>query len=134
MSDLDISELAGDISIAGNKFIVLRRQEVVNDFGESVLQTVPLPAWGAVFPTGDNALEMTEGYSTQANGLTVITKFRLRGATKDEMQDTFQPDVIRWLGNHYKVMVVNSYSQYGIGFIEAECVLTDYQEAVVTPQ
>ena len=125
MSELDVSDLLLDPEIGGNAFQVIRRQQTVNGYGETVLTQTTLDAVGAVYPTGDNRLQRQADFSTQADTITVVTRFRLRGASKSG-GDAYQPDIVLWNGNHYVVADINQYTNYGAGFIEAQCTATDF--------
>jgi hypothetical protein len=131
MADIDVSDLLGDPDFI-DTFTVLRRQETTNNSGESTLAitTYPTPPdlpqpYGAVFPTGDNKLVRQQDFTTQSSTITVITQFRLRGSSKSGGSE-FQPDIVVWNGGNYVVSNVNEYTQYGAGFIEAECTSIDF--------
>src|ERR1039458_3761681 len=137
MAEIDVSELTLDPFLMGEHFTVLRRQDVVNDFGESVTTNVTLPGIGAVYPSGENSLLSHEAFQTQARAITVVTKFALRGSSRDQGQaeaQLFQPDVVLWLGNHYQVRKVESYSQFVAGFVQADCIAIDYALLEETPE
>jgi hypothetical protein len=132
MPDIDVSDLTLDSDIAGESFSVIRRQETVGANGASTLEATTLPAAGdppivgAIFPSGDNSLVREEAYQTQAEALTVITQFRLRGASKDANGNSFQPDIVVWNGGNYLVKSIKPWTSYGAGFIEAECTSYDF--------
>lgn len=130
MPDIELLEVLLDPEIAGERFAVLRRQEAVSSHGRSVLTPANHSAIGAVTPTGDNSLVREQAYTSQANSIRVVTQFRLRGAGKDGQGRLFQPDLVFWNNTYYIVQSVNDYSQYGAGFIEAECTAFDYQDRV----
>lgn len=132
MPDIDVSDLTLDSDIAGESFSVIRRQDTVGANGTSTLETTTLPGAGdppivgAIFPSGDNSLVREEAYQTQAEALTVITQFRLRGASKDANGNSFQPDIVVWNGGNYLVKSIKAWTSYGAGFVEAECVSFDF--------
>ena len=136
MAQIDVGDITLDPYLAGNHFIVLRRQDMVNIYGESVTTDVPLPGVGAVYPSGENSLLREEAFETQGNTITVVTRFALRGPSKDQghSAQVFQPDVVLWEGNHYQVRIVNNYNQFGAGWVEAECIAVDYALTEITPQ
>jgi len=128
VSSLDVSDLLSDPDVAGVGFSVIRRKETVGNNGRPTLTTTQTDNLsGAVYPSGDNSLTREEAFSTQTNSITVVTKFRLRGAGKDANGDTYQPDIVLYAGDHFLVRVVNDFTKFGAGFVEAECVGTDYQ-------
>ena len=52
--------------------------------------------------------------------ITVVTQFKLQPLTS-----TNGPDIVVWQGNNFRVKSVNDWSQYGNGFVNAVCELTD---------
>lgn len=134
MAQIDVSDITLDPYLAGTSFVVLRRLSKVNDFGEGILTVASLPAVGAIYPSGDNSLARQEAFETQGNSITVVTRFALRGAGKDEQGNLFQPDIVLWEGNHYQVRSINDYNRYGVGFYEVECTSIDYQVSAETSE
>lgn len=120
MPQIDVTRLTRSPMIAGSAFQVQRRRQVVNRFGETVTRTTLLDGVGAVYPSGDNSLVRQADYEVQANTITVVTTFRLQGAAAVGSTN-YLPDLVIWNGNPYLVSTVNDFSQYGAGFIEAEC-------------
>lgn len=124
---VDVSDILLDPDIAGQDFTVIRRQETVNSFGESVWSAQHIPnVVGSVQPGGDNALQREEGQDAQANSITVVTPFRLRGVAKGPGSNRYKPDIILWSGSHFEVMSLNSWGDFGGGFVEAECSSITY--------
>lgn len=129
MPQIDVSDVTLDPEIAGERFSVVRRAEVVNDFGESVVVSRTYPRVpGSVTPTAPNSLAREEAYQTQQKTIQVIARFRLRGVARDGAGAKFQPDLILWRGDAYLVTTVDDYSQYGAGFVRADCASTDYED------
>lgn len=127
MSLIDVSDLTLDVDIAGQQFTVIRRSELVDNSGDgNLMPTTYGPLYGAIYPTGDNALARTEEFSTQEKTITVLTKFRLTGPQIDSGGATYNSDIIVWKGNNYEVIRINDYGSFGQGFIEAECQAVDY--------
>lgn len=125
MPQLDVTDLLFDQDLA-DTFSVQRRQQAVNSWGETTTSvTVFEDLSGAVYPTGNNSLVKQAAFETQAETITVVTTFRLRGVSQDSSQQAFLPDLVLWQGNQYLVSMVNDYSQYGQGFIQAECASTN---------
>jgi hypothetical protein len=123
---LDVSDVLTDPDIAGERLEVVRRFETVNGFGESVVTTKRYAVRGSVTPVGDNSLIREEAYQAEAQTILVVTAFLLRGPSKNPAGQSFQPDVILWLGDSYVVRVLNDYSRYGAGMVEAECSSIDF--------
>lgn len=126
MPEIDVTDVLLDADVAGQSFTVLRRQERVDQYGISstVVQAIS-DVLGSVQPTGDNSLIREDAYDAQAKTLKVITSFRLRGVSTSAGQN-YKPDQIQWNGDTYEVRVVDDFSQFGGGMIEAECVQVDY--------
>jgi hypothetical protein len=124
--DIDVTDVLLDPMIAGERFTVLRRRELVNNLGVAEWQWETFPnIIGSVTPTGDQSLVRDEGFQAQAKTILVITAFKLRGESKDEARRNYQPDVVVWNENYYMVRTVDDYSRYGAGFVQAECSSTD---------
>lgn len=130
MSAIDVTDVLLSLDIAAQSFSVVRRQETVNDFGEGVKgATVLGPFIGACQPLGDNSLLREESYTTGKNGLTVWSPFRLFSASRKADGTTYQPDLILFDGNYYIVRVLNEWTQWGEGFVQAECIGFDFVQA-----
>lgn len=112
--------------ISAEPFQVIRRREVVNDFGRVDLTTETLDAKGAITPTGDNTLNRGESFQAQPATIRVITIFRLRGESYTDADGSYQPDLVLWKGAHYLVVTTNSYTSYGAGFTDVECSSIDF--------
>ncbi len=128
MPELDVTDVLLDADVAGTSFDVVRRPEVVTQAG---LSTTPLDrivrgVLGSVTPTGDNSLVRDEAYDAQAKAIRVITSFRLRGVSHTTGAADYKPDRVLWNGDCYEVRVVDGWSAYGGGMVEAECVQVDY--------
>ena len=127
MAEVDVTDVLIDSDVAGDSFSVLRRQEYVDDYGISrVVTKTILDVLGSVQPTGDNSLTRDQAYDVQAKTLKIITQFRLRGVSVSSSDSQYKPDQIQWNDDTYEVRVVDDYSLFGGGFVEAECVQIDY--------
>lgn len=126
MPEIDLSDLVLDPDVAGQTFTVVRRQETVSASGFSQVVAKSIPVIGSVQPTGDNSLVREDAYDAQAKTLKVVTQFRLRGVSASSGGSTFKPDRVLWGGDCYEVRVVDDYSQFGGGLVEAECVQVVY--------
>ena len=134
MPDIDVTEVLLDAVVAAEPFSVVRRQEVVSAAGVVTTQDVVVEdLLGSIFPSGDSSLLREEALQTQEQAITVVTTFLLRGAGADTGGASYQPDVVLWKGGTYQVRVVRSYSQYGAGMVEAECLGTAYRGLAPTP-
>jgi hypothetical protein len=126
MPQIDVTDILLDPFIAGETFVVLRRLETVNSFGESVVLAESFNAIGSVVPMGDQSLTREGAFEVQSKTIRVITATRLRGASKDGTKQSFQPDVILWRSDYFVVSSIDDYTRYGGGFNEAECRSIDH--------
>lgn len=126
---LDLSDVITDPFLA-DTFVVVRRMQIVNGQGETVI--IPMGNFGAVgvvTPTGNNSLVRAEAYESQADSIQIITMFRLRGASKDTAGINWQPDLVQWNGITYLIKTLNDFTRFGAGFIQADAIATDYNPA-----
>jgi hypothetical protein len=123
---IDVDEVLISDDIAGSTFTVTRRVETVGSNGRPTITTSTLTGVGSIVPTGDNSLVREEAYTQQLNSIKVITSLRLYGAGVDTKGVKYQPDIITWRNGTYIVRVVNDYSVYGAGLVEAECIAYQY--------
>lgn len=129
MPFIDVTELAFDPDLADNLFQVIRRPQSVSPAGKVTITERPaVDARGAVWPSGDNSLSRVEAYETMANSITVLTTFRLRGPSR-QGNAQFAPDLIVFKGSRYIVRDLKSFTQYGAGFMLAECLSIDFVDA-----
>lgn len=127
MPIIDVNEVLLSLDIAQQSFSVVRRQETVNNFGESVKGASVLgPFIGACQPLGDNSLLREEQFSTGKNGITVWTSFRLYSASRTTAGVTYQPDLIVFENDYYIVRLLDKWTQWGEGFVRAECIGYDF--------
>jgi hypothetical protein len=116
VASLDVS----DVTICpefSDTFQLMRRQEMISSHGRttvSVQQTQNI--LGTLYPTGDNSLVRQEDFQHGQETLTIATPFRLRIGSPG-----YQPDYIAFRGDLYMVRSVQDYTQYGAGFVVAEC-------------
>lgn len=115
MATLDVSFVPGCAEF-GDIFQVVRRAEAIDNFGRSSTTQVIATALGTIYPTGDNRLVRQEDYQRGAKTLTLVTTYRLQQAAPG-----YQPDVVLFRGNQFVVTSVEDFSQYGAGFVVAEC-------------
>lgn len=129
MPDLDLTELMNDPDFC-ETFIVVRRKTKVNDHGRSDNTPERITVVGSVTPTADNSLTRDMAMQMQAKSVKVITRFALRGPSKDKSaagtELRYMPDVIVWQGDSYEPVDIRDYSRFGAGFIEADCMSVDY--------
>lgn len=123
MAEIDVTDVLLDSDVAGDAFTVIRRREVVGDNGMSIVQSNTVPnVLGSVQPTGDNSLMREEAYDAQLKTIKVITQFRLRGPSQTTGAAQYKPDQIVWRGDLYEVKVLDDWTLFGGGMVEAECL------------
>jgi galactose-6-phosphate isomerase len=122
MASLDVTwiPLCAEFSDA---FEVVRRPEQISQFGRVELNGSTIVAYGTIYPTGDNSLVRKDDHQRAAKTLTVVTPFRLHMSAPG-----MQPDLILYRGNTFIVSAVRDYTQFGAGFIEAECSSIEAQD------
>ncbi len=123
---IDLTPVLLDPEIAGEGFQVIRRMEIVNSYGESVLSYKTYTPIGQVIPTARNSLVREQSFSSQEKAIRVITSFKLRGASKDDVGQNYQPDLIFWKSGYYICQEIEDFSQYGAGFVSADCSAFDW--------
>lgn len=123
---VDVTDILVDPDIAGQSFTVIRRQEIVNDFGESTVVKAQIPAVGSVQPEGENDLLREDAFDAMAKTIIVVTSFRLRGVAKGPNKSRFKPDIVLWEGNYFEVVELKGWGDFGFGFVEATCTSVHY--------
>jgi hypothetical protein len=124
MADLDISELLEDPDFA-DECTVIRRRQVVDDNGRSSdVNTTFDSIVMNITPAGRNDVERLDDSQRQLRAIKAITRFRLQGPTIG-----MNADLVNWQGSMYLVAVVDPYTQFGGGFVEAVLVSTNMQES-----
>ena len=124
MPSLDFSDILSDPDIAGESFSVIRRQEIVDSYGNVSTVNTTFPAVGQITPIGDNSVIRDAAFIAMSNAIHVVTTFRLQGPA-GYGGETYQPDVIVWHGGNYIVKTLNELTNYGGGFVEADCMSID---------
>lgn len=122
MAYLDLTDLTLDPEFS-EQITINRRNEQVNSGGISTLATKQFTATGVVYPTGANSMVRQDAYTRGQKSIKVITKFRIQGPSIG-----YQPDVIVYRGDMFVVKTTDDFTQYGAGFIVAECVSMDLVE------
>lgn len=105
-------------------FTVIRNSYATDTTGRArVTGTERFDTWGIVTSRGSPLVaEPDKQYSP--NTIDIATQFRLRGPGGE-----FQPDIIYWRGDYYKVTNLQDYSMFGNGFVTAAAESVDYNDA-----
>ncbi len=121
MPELDLTHVVRDPRFSC-LVTVTRRQLLVGDDGRGTIAETTYPNTVCVITTGgDNRLVRDADQQNMPKTITVHSEFRLRGPALDSDDNSWQPDAVTWLGNNYIVTEVVDYSQWGAGFIAAQC-------------
>lgn len=119
MALIDVSELLTDPDFVDD-ITVLRSVRSVNDVGRAVDTPGAYYTYGCVQPAKEVQLLQIPDLERAGSYISVVTPFRLLALT-----ETTAPDQVVWNGKYYQVSVVRDWTNYGEGFVEAICQLTD---------
>lgn len=132
MATLDVSSVLLDPDIA-SRFAVKRRIETVSNVGRSQSAVTTIPGVvGVVCAASPNDLDRLPEEDRMGRHITVVTKFRLYGPSKDAAGTRYKPDIVSWQGDDFVVKDLAPYPQYGSGFVQAICGSVDMID-MVTP-
>jgi hypothetical protein len=120
MAELDVSE-ALDSPEFLDTFYVTRAQQVIDRHGRahparSNKTLIP----GVVQAAGGRTLNMMPDLVSVNGVIDIWTRFRLEGPS-----DTTQADVVTWQDRDYTVATVQSWTNYGRGFVHAVCQMKE---------
>lgn len=123
MPSLDVTDVL--LSPEFQDFVtVIRRTQVVNDYGEVSTTDRAFENIGVVVTTvAPNDLQRGDAEQNQPRSFTIISGFRLQGPTV-----TTQPDLVIWLGDKYIIDHVEPYTRYGRGLVEAQMSSIDHSD------
>jgi hypothetical protein len=114
-------------------FAVIRRKQTVNNFGEADngIQRIP-DQMGVVDAGDDNKIAIATDEQHFGKSISVTTPFRLRGVSEVKGSE-FAPDLVFWHGSYFKVVVVEDYTSYGFGWVQAQCTSEDWVDPAPPP-
>ena len=116
MPFLDVSDVLLDPDFCDNSLVCERNAISTDNTGRGVIKSETVPFSGVVTSDKGELLQRGAVGEHATDSMLVITRFRLRDAG---MAAT--ADVVQWDDRRWTVTKVNSYSKYGIGFVEASC-------------
>jgi hypothetical protein len=124
---LDVTSVLLDPDFA-EPVTVLRRRENNNDYGEVEISEERIPVIGVV-TSGGSPLERRPDGQIWPYAITVHTIFRLIGPSRDGDRPAghYQPDVVLWNGARYLVHRLSDYSNFGAGFVSADCTALPFE-------
>jgi hypothetical protein len=130
MPDLDVSP-ALESAMLSDEFTVLRRSNATNVQGRVGVGAGPIviatyQTYGTVLPTSRNDLDRLTDEQMQHKSIKIITEFTLQGAATATGQQQ-APDNIIYNGNTYQVADLNDFTQWGMSFTDAVCIMIDAQ-------
>jgi len=131
MALISVHEILNDPDFTDH-FKVVRRKEIINNFGESKVITSVYPQVIGVVTVSDNELHRDQKFDITAFAISVISNFPLRGESIFNGQ-SFKPDVVQWRGSNFVVMSINPYPQFGPGFYETICHSIEAVDGVFLP-
>lgn len=106
---------------------VTRRFQTVNGHGEVGVTTQTFANIPVVITSAPpNELERPEDEQYQPRTFTIITTFRLTGAST-----TTQPDIVSYLGGMYIVNQVEPYTRYGSGVVQCRMTSVDTTDVLL---
>lgn len=118
---LDVSDAIEDSNL-NSTFDVLRRAETVGDDGFSTTKDECFRnASGVVCAASGNDLERLDDQQRMGRHLSIVTKFPLRGPSRDRQQQSYQPDIVQWQGDSFVIQALDPYPHFGDGFVQAIC-------------
>lgn len=118
MIGLDLSDALCDPLLL-DTFSVTRRIETISPNGRPVtINSVKSGIFGTVCAASPTDLQRLGDYQVQGKTISIVTQYRLHGAVKSGAT-SYQPDVVNWNGSNFLVILVDDYSQYGAGWMQA---------------
>lgn len=114
---------------------VFRRLETVSSKGRDT--TTDTAYWNVnavVCPASGSDLERLPDYEVSKKYISVVTNFRLQMDSTGPNGTKYKPDIVKWADDHFIVETLDDASRYGLGFVEAICSSTDYQDPPPTPE
>lgn len=117
---LDVTDVLLDPDFLDTSPVVQRNAQTVGDDGMAVNTTTEIPFAGVITSLNGAVLQRVAEGSRIADTITIHTPFKLIAG-----QPGFDADIVVWDGVHWTVTNVNSYSQYGRGFVAATCTMKE---------
>lgn len=104
-------------------FTVLRRQETIPSIGPATISTTSYSAEGVVTAASPNDLKRLPEFDMSRKAISIVTQFRLQLNSVG-----YKPDIVQWGGDNFLLVLLDDYSHYGAGFVEAIAASIDYQD------
>lgn len=116
MPFLDVSDVLLDPDFCDRSLVCERNALSTDNTGRGVIATEKTPFSGVVTSDKGELLQRGAVGEHATDSMLIVTRFRLRDAG---MAAT--ADIVQWDDRRWTVTKVNSYSKYGVGFVEATC-------------
>jgi hypothetical protein len=121
MPQLDVSEIFLDPDFVDSTLVCYRQLQVPDDdnFVANAQQTIPF----AGIVTVDRSMQAKRMAAGQnINGaILIVTQFQLT-----EGKPGYDADIVTYQGARYRVTLIDPYTAYGAGLVQAHCELMDY--------
>lgn len=117
MALLDVTEVLFDPDFA-DKITGTRVMQTVNGSGLATATTAALSFTGVVTQDDGDVMQRMPDGEMVAGSITIHTVFRLSAGGVNE-----NADIVTWQGRNYTVKQIADYSNFGAGFIAAQCEL-----------
>ena len=122
MALLDVSEVLDD-PLFSDEMLCIRRVQTVGANGLATDLERKISFSGVVTnPSGDK-LQRREAGQLVSGNINITTRFKLQEATART-----DADIVVWQCQRYTVTQVNDWSNFGSGFIAAQCDLIPFSE------
>jgi hypothetical protein len=131
MPYLDVTELLQDPELA-ESFSVTQRPQVLVAGRVTVPNPITVPGViGVVMALPADELDRLDDHEKLSRHFMIVTKFRLRGPSKDAAGQKYQPDLITWRGDQYIVSKVSTFPEWGPGFFQVTVKSIDLTDQVL---
>jgi hypothetical protein len=105
---------------------VVRRQETVSGQGRTVMKLVTSQQLAVVVPASPNDLNRLPEADMMNRAITIYTPYRLQSSSINHLTGSQTlPDQIVWHNTTFIVRILDDYSGYGRGWIQATAVSYD---------
>lgn len=105
---------------------VIRRKQVMTD-GRMSTQNNEYKTRGIVTAASGNDLQRLGDVQVQGKAISIVTRFLLRGQSSSRKSgETYQPDIVKYRGDQFLVVLAEDYSAYGEGWVQAIATSLDY--------
>lgn len=120
MANLDVTELMSDPDFV-SPFTVTRQGQLIDSFGRrGVSSTRKQKIFGSIQPVSARTMEVQPNLTNVSGAIEIWTQFRLEGPST-----TTEADTVTWNGNDYVVVNVESFTNFGRGYVHAIAQLRD---------